>query len=36
MSLERGQLIFRRAYLVPAKMQFYRRSTKIDNSDKNN
>jgi phosphate transport system substrate-binding protein len=29
MSLERGQLIFRRAYLVPAKMQFYRRSTKI-------
>ena len=30
MSLERGQLIFRRAYLVPAKMQFYRRSTKID------
>lgn len=29
MSLERGQLIFRRAYLVPAKMQFYRRSTII-------
>lgn len=29
MSLERGQLIFRRAYLVPAKMQFYKRSTKI-------
>ncbi|HEX8331751.1 MAG TPA: substrate-binding domain-containing protein [Segetibacter sp.] len=33
MSLERGQLIFRRAYLVPAKMQFYRRSTKINNRD---
>ena len=29
LSLERGQLIFRRAYLVPAKMQFYRRSTII-------
>jgi phosphate transport system substrate-binding protein len=36
MSHERGQLIFRRAYLVPAKMQFYRRSTRINNSDKNN
>lgn len=33
MSLERGQLIFRRAYLVPAKMQFYRRSTKIKEKD---
>jgi hypothetical protein len=29
MSLEKGQLIFRRAFLVPAKMQFYRRSTII-------
>jgi phosphate transport system substrate-binding protein len=33
MSHERGQLIFRRAYLVPAKMQFYRRSTKIKDRD---
>jgi phosphate transport system substrate-binding protein len=30
MSLERGQLIFRRAYLVPAKMDFQLRSGSID------
>jgi phosphate transport system substrate-binding protein len=29
MSLERGQLIFRRSYLIPAKMNFNRRLTKI-------
>jgi phosphate transport system substrate-binding protein len=30
---ERGQLIFKRAYLVPAKMQLYRRSTNIKESE---
>jgi phosphate transport system substrate-binding protein len=29
MSLERGQLIFRRAYLTPAKMNFKSRTTKV-------
>lgn len=29
MSLERGQLIFRRSYLIPAKMNFNKRLTKI-------
>lgn len=30
---ERGQLIFKRAYLVPAQMQLYRRSTSIKESE---
>lgn len=29
MTIERGQLIFRRSYLVPGKMQFNRRKTRI-------
>jgi phosphate transport system substrate-binding protein len=33
LSQERGQLIFKRAYLVPAKMQLYRRSTSIKESE---
>lgn len=33
MSLERGQLIFKRALLVPAKMNFNKRSGKIKDSD---
>jgi phosphate transport system substrate-binding protein len=33
MSLERGQLIFKRALLVPAKMNFKVRSGKIKESD---
>ena len=33
MSLERGQLIFRRAFLVPAKMGFNRRLGKIKEAD---
>lgn len=33
MSLERGQLIFRRSFLVPAKMGFNRRLGKIKESD---
>jgi phosphate transport system substrate-binding protein len=33
LSQERGQLIFKRAYLVPAKMQLYRRSTNIKESE---
>jgi len=33
MSLERGQLIFRRASLVPAKMGFSRRTGMIKNAD---
>ncbi len=32
MSLERGQLIFRRSYLIPAKMNFNQRLTKIKES----
>ncbi len=33
LTQERGQLIFKRANLVPAKMQLYRRSTKINESE---
>lgn len=33
MSLERGQLIFRRAFLAPAKMAFHRRAGKIKDAD---
>ncbi len=33
MSLERGQLIFRRSYLVPGQMQFNRRKTRINKSE---
>jgi phosphate transport system substrate-binding protein len=33
MSLERGQLIFRRSFLVPAKMGFNRRTGKITDAD---
>jgi phosphate transport system substrate-binding protein len=33
MSMERGQLIFRRANLVPAKMGFSRRTGTIKNAD---
>jgi ABC-type phosphate transport system substrate-binding protein len=33
MSLERGQLIFRRSFLVPAKMGFNRRTGKIKDAD---
>ena len=31
MSLERGQLVFRRSYLVPAKIDFGIRKTMIEN-----
>jgi phosphate transport system substrate-binding protein len=30
MSLERGQLIFRRAFLVPAKMSFQKRNSMVN------
>lgn len=33
MSLERGQLIFRRAFLAPAKMGFNQRTGKIKDAD---
>ncbi|MFL9481267.1 PstS family phosphate ABC transporter substrate-binding protein [Chitinophagaceae bacterium LWZ2-11] len=33
MSLERGQLIFRRAFLAPAKMAFMKRTSKISDAD---
>jgi phosphate transport system substrate-binding protein len=33
MSLERGQLIFRRSFLAPAKMNLSRRSGKIKESE---
>ena len=33
LSLERGQLIFRRAFLAPAKMAFHRRAGKIKDAD---